>query len=114
MSTASQVLLLSLEKRFNFSVSSLSVEATGYRDFLRRFHQVRSPRQLALDPEEHPTGGPPCSCPPGGHFTGWLVPLEMVPQVVQGYDREEGEDGSSCLALWVMQWCASSAGSDDG
>ena len=97
---ALQVLILSLEKRFNFSLSSLGVEANGYRDFVSRFHQIEDPEGISRPFKD---GGQTCSCPAGGHFLGWKVPLQLIPQVVEEYKREE-HFKEQCLELWLMRW----------
>jgi hypothetical protein len=87
------VCLLSLEKRYNFELETLSVQAHGYRAFCR--HIGRDPsriqEELANDVEDEERRVVPMQTPSETpllpQLRGRLVPLDSYPQYFQSYER---------------------------
>ena len=87
------VCLLSLEKRYNFELETLSVQAHGYRAFCR--HIGRDPsriqEELANDVEDEERRVVPMQAPSETpllpQLRGRLVPLDSYPQYFQSYER---------------------------
>lgn len=88
-----RVMFLALEKRFNFELSSLSVQAHGYEVFLEQFCCDVS----HWDPSSRAC--PTCTCVLAGErprFRGRRISVESVPQVFV-YER------TSALELWELR-----------
>nr|XP_051203086.1 uncharacterized protein LOC127316679 isoform X2 [Lolium perenne] len=81
-----QVLYLTLEKRYNFSLDDLDVVANGYKHF-RTFFTV----------QDGCGGVNNAASKPG--LVGERIDLEKVPQYIREYDR--GED----LEMWKLMYC---------